>query len=285
MQSHCSSDTERKPTFIGIGAPKCGSTSIHHYLGEHPDVFVSNPKETHFFNHEVEARLLYRIKDQPAYLALFAVAGQEKALGEFSPTYLLNPRCARRIKEALPDVKLIVTLRSPTRRAYSAWVGAVRVGLESEPAEVAIRPGSRHLDEGFYSQLLQPYFELFDRERIKILVFEDLAAKPLETMSELYDFLEVDPSFKPNVSVHHNPASVPKYPQVNHAWQTIRRALRSWIRMPDSLIRLHEHLLEKTYSAAPKLDDQLRSTLQVHYQEEVERMEVILGRNLDVWRS
>ena len=269
---------------LGIGAVKAGSTSIYHYLGEHPDVYVSPVKETNFFAYEGQTAPRFRIQTWSDYAAQFARVGGERAVGEFSPIYMEHPRAAQRIADALPAVKLIASLRSPVDRAYSGWVGSIRQGIEREPAELAIRPGSRYIERGRYGVLLRPYFELFERERIKLLLFEDLAANPARAMSEIYEFLGVDPSFVPDVSRRHNAASVPKYPRLNYAWQALRRMQPRGFCAPEAIIRWNRRLMESTYTAPPPIDAGLRARLLELYRDEIGRVEDLLGRDLEAWR-
>jgi len=277
--------SERLPNFIGIGAVKAGSTSIYHYLGEHPDIYVSPVKETNFFAYEGQRLPRFRIRTWAAYAVQFAQVAGERAVGEFSPIYMEHPRAARRIADALPGVKLIASLRSPADRAYSGWIGSVRQALESKPAEVAICLGSRYIERGFYSRMLQPYLDLFPRDRIKVVVFEDLAADAAGTMSEIYEFLEVDPSFVPDVTTRHNAASLPKYPRLNRAWQALRRAQPEWFRAPEFVIQANQRLMESTYTKPPPMDPNLRGRLLEAYHDEIGRVEELLGRDLSIWRT
>jgi len=274
----------RLPTFIGIGAVKSGSTSIYHYLGEHPDVYVSPVKETNFFAFEGQKASRYRVRTWAAYTAQFTPSDSQRAVGEFSPIYMERPCAAHRIADALPDVKLIASLRSPVDRAYSDWINLVRHGTERESAEIAIRPGSRYFDRGCYSKLLQPYLELFARERIKILMFEALAADPARSMSELYKFLDVDPDFVPDVTTRHNAARFPRYLRLNRMWQALRRAQPEWFRAPEAVIRWNRRLMENTYTAPSPMDPELRATLLDLYRDEVGCMEELLGCDLEMWR-
>jgi len=187
--------------FVGIGAAKCGTGSIHRYLGEHPEVFVSPIKETNFFIEDGQRSPRKRVRSMRAYERQFAAVEQETAVGEYSPQYMNHPSAATRIAATLPDANLLVSLRCPADRAFSAWAGRACSGVERRPAEVALRPGNPYVDDGFYLQRLAPYLKLFPREHIKVLVFEEFAADPAATMAGLYRFLGAEPGFEPNVSV------------------------------------------------------------------------------------
>jgi hypothetical protein len=272
------------PNFVGIAAVKAGSTSIYHYLGEHPEVYVSPIKETNYFVFEGQREHRFRVRSWAEYCGQFAGATREPAVGEFSPLYVNHPGAAARIAAALPDVRLLASLRSPADRAYSDWIGVVRSGLESKPADEAIRPGSRYVEWGCYSRLLEPYFARFPRERIHIVLFEDLARDPAAVMAGIYRFLGVDSRFVPDVSRRHNESRIPRNRKLNRVWQTLRRLQPLSFRAPSSLIRWHQRLLERTYTAPPPVDPALRARLLEQYRDEVDRMEALLDRDLDAWR-
>jgi hypothetical protein len=278
----------RLPTFIGIGAAKCGTTSIHRYLGEHPEILVSKIKETNFFAYQGQTEARFRVRSWDAYRRQFAGARDERAIGEFSPLYMDSPEAARRaatrIAEALPGAKLLVSLRSPAERAYSRWVAARRSGIERRPADIAIQRGTRHVEPGFYRQRLQPYLELFPSEQIKIMIFEEFLEAPTAAMQEIYRFLDVDPTFEPSVEARHNRARVPRHPRLNYPWERLRRLQPRWFSAPAPLVRLNRALLERTYTEPPPLDPALRSRLLELYREEVAGMEDLLGRELTMWK-
>jgi hypothetical protein len=274
----------RLPTFIGIGAAKCGTGSIHRYLGEHPEIFVSPIKETNFFAYEGQREHRFRVRSWAAYRRLFTGATAEAAIGEFSPQYMNYPRSAPRIAEALPDVKLVVSLRSPADRAYSAWAGRVCSGVEQRPAELALTAGNPYIDDGLYGDRLRPYLERFPRERIKIVVFEDFAADPARTMAELYAFLSADQDFVPDTSVRVGQVSLPRYPRINLAWQTLRRLQPYWFKAPAPVVRWHRALLQRSLVDAPPCARALRARLLDFYAPEVGRMEELMARDLSIWR-
>jgi hypothetical protein len=274
----------RLPTFLGIAALKSGTTSVYRYLGEHPEIYVAPVKETNFFAYQGQRDRRFRVRSWRAYVAQFAGATGEQALGEFSPQYVNYPGTAERIAKALPEVRLLAVLRSPADRAYSNWAGTVRRGAEHRPAEEAIRPGSPYVERGFYRERLAPFLDRFPRERIRLDLFEDLVAAPAAVMAGIYAFLGVDPRFTPDVSRRHNPARVPRYPRLNRLWQALRGLQPPGLRAPAALVRWQERLLERTLVAPPPFDPGLRARLLALYRDEVDRMEELLGRELDVWR-
>src|SRR5258706_10449866 len=103
------------PDFFIVGAPKCGTTAMNDYLGQHPDIYMA-PKELHYFGADL------KIKDkisESAYLQYFKNAGNKKILGEASVWYLFSGTAAKEIKNFSPDAKILIMLRNPVEVVYS----------------------------------------------------------------------------------------------------------------------------------------------------------------------
>ena len=178
------------PNFIVIGAAKAGTTALYWYLEEHPDVFMSPVKETNYFAYGVDegGNLLYGdpdvhrfpVKTLEEYEQLFNRAGGARAVGEASPLYLECPQAAARIRNRLPDVRLICSIRHPVDRAYSDYLMYLRRrGRVFDPdrqltraAEWA-RPDSRWMQVSRYYQQLARYFAAFPRDQIHVMLFDD----------------------------------------------------------------------------------------------------------------
>ena len=114
------------PDFIFIGSFKCASSSVHYYLGQHPEIFTSTKKETGFFS-------LHYNKGMDFYAQFFQGAAPGQVLGETTPTYCFLPYVAERIHKHYPDVKLLLCTRNPVERAFSAWLMATGLGRERLP--------------------------------------------------------------------------------------------------------------------------------------------------------
>jgi len=128
------------PNFLIIGAAKSGTTSLYHALKQHPKIFMSPVKEPNFFALEggelnypqgtVDPRYLAQcITTKEEYNQQFEGVSNEIAVGEASPIYLYHPQAPVRIKNCLPNVKIIVILRNPIERAYSNFLHHIREGV------------------------------------------------------------------------------------------------------------------------------------------------------------
>lgn len=180
----------RRPTFLFIGTAKSGSTWVYDAMRGHPDVFIPVAKDLQFFDYHYHLGLDW-------YLRHFENAGSALALGELSHDYYQSKDAARRIRMDLPGCKLICCLREPGAFAVSTllwWHShTTRFGLTF--AEMAEDPRFTHLLS--YRQNLEFYFDLFPREQILVAYYEHLKADPWRFVSELYEFIGVDPSFRP----------------------------------------------------------------------------------------
>lgn len=221
------------PNFLIIGAAKAGTTSLYEYLKQHPQIWMSPVKETNFFALEGETLNFRGPGDQnyinkfsitkiESYLQLFQGVKNQIAIGEASPLYLYSPKAPKCIRYYTPDTKLVVILRNPVERAYSHFLMFVRDGREpiSDFAEALEQEEHRMRDYwewawqyvgvGFYYVQLQRYFDIFNRSQISVHLFEDFNIKPVDVLQNIFQFLGVNSSFIPNMSIRHN-VSTSKY--------------------------------------------------------------------------
>ncbi len=194
---------------------------------QHPQIHVTPLKETNFFalegqplcfsgpgDEEYVNRLSITTFD--AYLEQYRYAQGKSAIGEASPLYLYHPQAPERIRHYVPDSKLIAFVRNPVDRAFSAFLHLVRdkrepfaefrQGLQAEEERIAA--GWEHIWHykrmGLYHVQLRRYYDLFPQAHIKIFLYKDLRTNPVGTMQEIFQFLEVDPAFVPDMSQRHN---------------------------------------------------------------------------------
>ena len=219
----------RLPDFVIVGAARCGTSSLHAYLREHPQVCMSRDKEPDYFSlGDLPAAEIprngspYRALTLRDYERQFEAAGNARAVGEASPTYLVWPRSVERMRALIPDAKLICILRDPVERAYSHYAFARKMGAERcqdfEQAIVAEEARARedptlcftYVRGSLYHDGLRAYFERFPRERILVLLFEEFARDPAGTMRRIHRFIGVDEHFLADVGVRHNRSLMPR---------------------------------------------------------------------------
>jgi hypothetical protein len=177
------------PTFIVIGAMKSGSTSLRNYLAAHPQVFMTEPKEPHFFDREWDRGIEW-------YRSLFADAGSAIARGEASVTYTYEydtPRIAERIHSQLPDAHLVYLMRHPVERIRSHYAFQVLHRGETRPIAIALQEDDFFLQASRYAFHLEAFLEHFSRDRILLLTSDQLRHERVATLKSVFRFIGVDP--------------------------------------------------------------------------------------------
>ncbi len=279
----------RLPTFLIIGLPKAGTTSLASYLAAHPDVFMSAEKELNFFNRGEH--------DEAWYRAQFSEARDARAVGEATPTYIVNETALDRIASTLPRARLLVMMRNPVDRAYSHYwwnrqlaerrdfAAAVRsemaAGRSDVPLTPAAGPGRYHTytGQGRYLELLRRVCDRFPREALLPLVMEDLRGDPARLYAEACGFIGVDGRVSPaHLGAVMNPAYRMRSERLRHAMLRTR----AWKRLPfglaDRLERLNRAPLDY-----PRMDDALRAELLDWFAPANEALAAWLGRSLPAW--
>jgi hypothetical protein len=184
-----------EPNFLVIGAMKCATTSICDILAQHPEVFVTDPKEPDFFSDEKAYT-----KGWSWYESLFRGAENRLAIGEGSTNYtksFLHPEVAERIARHLPDTRLIYIARHPLKRIESHWLHLIAAGLDTPPLAEALKKWPHIVDTSLYWKQINAFRHFYPDDRILVLFFEDLVDRPHDVMTRCYEFLGVDPEANP----------------------------------------------------------------------------------------
>ena len=304
------------PNCFIIGAQKAGTTSLYHYLTQHPQVYMSPVKEPCFFNYAIdsEGNIIGggfgdsgyhkgpRFTNVDEYHALFRRAGNERVVGEASPPYIYVPGTAERIARYAPEARVIAILRNPAERAYSAFLHAVRIGREplTDFAQALLQEEGRvrenwhytfhYRSRGFYFAQLKPYFEVFERERIGVWLYEDLRKDPTEVARSIFRFLEVDEAFVPDTSAKHNPAGVPKgslarttIKAMDTAASTFLETFTSAARIYPLLSKTRQRIQGRIVSKPPPLDPEIRAELIEGYKKDILKLQGLIERDLSAW--
>lgn len=177
-----------RPNFIGIGVQKCASTWLYRILEDHPDVFVSEPKELDFFS-------CHFVRGYQWYLEHFKNGIGYKAVGEISPSYFHCPDAPRRIRDFSESINIILTIRDPIERAYSQHLHCVRLGFVSGSDlsfESAVQTNPTYVDQSRYSKHIDNWLRVFSKDQICIFLLEDIKANPVAESQRLYRFLSID---------------------------------------------------------------------------------------------
>ncbi len=201
-----------RPNFLVIGAAKAATTSLCHLLGQHPDVFMSDPKEPRFFSHDSVYQRGWRW-----YESLFADAEGCTAVGEGSPSYSVAgvfPNTVSRIIKHLPEVRIVYIVRHPLERIESAWMQARH---SAKPGTLRsfdrfLRERPRSVEANLYFKQINAYRKDVPDERILVLFFEDFVADVHDVLAKCFRFLQVDPGVTiPEAEAARNPSATHTY--------------------------------------------------------------------------
>lgn len=304
----------RMPNFLIIGAPKAGTTSLYNYLKKHPQIYLPKYKEPHFFSFEGESggfdgpgeqNLLDRLTtDLQTYQSLFDRVTNEITIGEASTSYLYIPKASERIKYYIPDVKLIAILRHPVERAYSHYLhhrkGGNEVLLDFDKAireETGKRknwsPFWHYKTIGFYYAHLKLYFETFDRNQIRIYLYEDLTKDPVKLIQDITTFLSVDSNWIPKLSEKYNVSGLSQIPKNEkvHELLTQENSIKSFLKLllpfelrqklKKQVQNINNYKPEQPYK--PPLLPEVRQALIAEYRDDILQLQGLLGRDLSNW--
>ncbi len=294
------------PNFIVIGASRSGTTSLHHYLGQHPDIFMCPRKSPNFFVADdplpARERPIIRqmarqwVSSRESYEELFSGAGEETAVGEVSPLYLQSHAAPARIVETCPDVRLIAILRDPAERAWAHYMGRKRDGIETrESFEQVVED---ELAEGLpdqvafgsyvgcsrYGHFLARYLDLFPRQRLEVFLFEDLRSSPRSLMSRIFSSLGVDPCHSDTIRFrrHHRGGTI-RGPIRRTVW-TRTVGLRTTLRplLPNGVRHLAAPLFLGNLDK-PTLDPELRARIITALAADIELCQDLTSLDLTGW--
>lgn len=305
------------PTFFLAGAPKAGTTSLYHYLGGHPQIFVSPVKEPTFFaatellawksaamqervgdNAEALREYVEGPMDQElprglaleweTYVQLFRNVRDEVAIGEGSAAYFWAPSAPAAIHARIPGARFIVVLRDPAERFFSHCLAAMWTGPHR-----TVRDRFRSaldgegewgptLDAGRYATNLERFFGLFPREQIRVYRYEALRSDPRALLRDAFSFLGVHPDHEVDLTSRRNEPVLPRYRRL-HA---IRRAVLGDASVTAMLPESARRALQRRYRqprAELRLEPEERRMLIDYFRDEITRTADLLGWDLTAW--
>lgn len=310
----------RRPNFFIVGAPKCGTTALYHALLDHPQVFLPRSnrtsdywihKEPLHFCDDLGIAEWIRIQSEEDYLNLYDNAGDAIRIGDVSALYLFSESAACRIRAFCgDDVRILILLRPPIDWMRSWHHDCIRYAHEPL-ADFRLALGAGPLrDRGYglpdhcgfkgclhyrrmarFSESVARYYEHFGRERVRVILMEDLLAEPARILGEVTEFLGIDPAPFQVIGRQNDSASLSR----THVWEfRMGRKLRSlplasrlmdWF--PRSAVQAYQRTVLHCF---PPLSDKsiapdLRSRLLREFIPEVRRLGELIGRDLSHWNS
>lgn len=310
------------PNFFLAGVPKAGTTSLYHYLAQHPQVYMSPIKEPCYFatefrpkncdatlRRDVERsqRELKRYFAQPVlterfggmvcewrdYLRLFEGVRDEIAVGEATPGYMWSKTAARNIHDKIPGARILIVLRDPADRAFSQHLH-VRAAIASrrtfrEHLEANLRYRREQfsdeyplLEFGLYHEQLLRYFKYFPPEQICIQLYDDYGTDPTATFAAIFRFLGVDAAFVPDASKRHLQARSPRQPALALSLQKTGLWQAARKLTPRALLPIARRAAFQPREQIT-MSAEDRRFLVNYYAEDIERVAGLIGRDLSAW--
>lgn len=292
----------REPNFFIVGSAKSGTTSLAHYIGQHPDAFMCPLKESHYFSSAFGSSD-FGLSNLDEYLLLFSKAGDATAVGEASTGYLFDVASAETIYEKFPEGKILIILRNPAEMVFSHWRHTSLKGNESRMFEEAISASERkyrkteefkhdvsdwrvshfYLERAMYWAQVKRYMDVFGSDNVKVWIFEEFFAKPEESCRDVFSFLNIDHSFTPDCLVV-NKGGMPRFQLLkslmNRKHPTLKRIFPPTVR---KRIRMTVQQLN-TKKGYQTMNHGMRKKLEGFFRDDVENLEKLLGREITAWK-
>ena len=275
----------RLPDFIAVGPPRTGTTWLYRVLSGHVG-FPEGIKETHFFSR-------YYDRGIDRYRWYFRNCAQGVPMGEVDPLNFDSERARERIALHIPNCEIIVTLREPVERAYSHYKTLLKTG------EVRHQPfnfGKHRRAVGMsktYAQHLRGWFEKFGRERVLVMLYDDLKSDPQSYINRICEFIGIAPIDLSNSPLRDSPVNPnldqPRSYLVAHAVMKLRRKFKKyqWIGLAQKLesgTPLSSFFL-KGGPMFPPLNRDEAARAKATVRAEVEELELLIGRDLSAWKK
>jgi hypothetical protein len=299
-----------QPSFFIVGAPKCGTTALCKYLNRHPDIFIPESKELHYFDTDLNTKK--QATSLPDYLALFET-GAGSVCGEGSPTYLYSRTAAEEIYAFNPQAKIIIMLREPVAMMYAfhsqhLYNGssetvpdfATALALEADrKLGLHIPPRCTEPQILFYREFakfsgqVERYLKHFGCDQIQIVLFDDFTKNTEKVFRETLEFLDLDPDFETDLQ----PINSNKKVRNTHLQSFIKYPPKRMLELGKYLLPIPQTwrraLLENTKSYLKQLNTQkatrspldgaLKAELIEEFTPEIQRLEHLIGRDLSHW--
>ena len=290
------------PNLLIVGAAKSGTTSLHNYLNQHPDIFMCSPKEPHFLiNKEIgEQRIHKGIIDLKDYESLFSEKAHLRYRGESSVMYLSFPEIAiKNIKHYLDDdIKIIIMLRNPVERAYSGYQhvkrynmmenlsfeDALEIGEERYNNIKNLTPASRYLELGNYYNQVKLFKESFCN--IHVVIYDDYKTDFNEELNKIFDYLKV---VRVTINVEQ------RHMVGGWEWKSVemkkimmqQNLLKVFLKFIIPIKSLRQYIRVKFQKSNTKtievINPETDKWLKEYYKQDIAKLSELLNRDLNVW--
>lgn len=290
------------PTFLILGAPKCGTTALHYYLSQHPDIYLGKVKEPHYFARDLIAPMY--VQDQSRYEALFEGFDGQAHVGEASPLYLYSTQAAKEIAAFNPDIKVIAMFRDPVEAAYSLHSGLRANGREiiddfsaALDAEDLRRRGVLPIEKAvppsviFYravmsfGEQLERLYAHIPREQVHVIFYDDFQADAQAATRAVHAFLGVEPLAPQDTSVR-NKNKVSRLPGLWRTWMNMPPHWRARIStlipkgVRSKMLMANRKEIDRS-PLLPKVERELAAEMAA----DIAKLQALTGRDLSHWMN
>lgn len=304
----------KRPNFYVIGAPRCGTTALYTYLRSHPNIFLPEIKELHYFASDFPniQKILFKTPDD--YLKMFAEANETHlAVGEISPLYVYSSVALRNIQAFNPAVKVIMIVRNPVEFVQSVHQLNLSLLREDEPdlakawhlqeirKQGKMIPKSCREPElimygelGLFGKHVEKVFEVFPKEQVLIVLFNDFVKNPKRVYEEILAFLNVPSDNRQ------------EFPPVNSNYEHKSKLLGRLIHPPQFIYKIYMKFISlfgmrfmrlvsqiynkvETFNArrTPRssIDPELQTRIQSYFQDDIQKLSKLIHRDLSAWMA
>lgn len=280
----------KKPTFLGIGAQKCGTTWIYRILEDHPEVLVSTPKELDFFSYYYDFGYQW-------YRSFFKNLKDKKICGEISPSYFMDTSAPERAATYNPGFKIIAVLRDPVERAFSNHLHEIRIGHfkgDDLSFEAGLENNPMYIEQSFYCSWLKNWYAKLPKAQILVLFLEEIKQNPVTEARKIYNFLDIDPDHESTFLFHKaNISYSEKIKGVEYVMKTLGRfgrriggsVLVEWIKNKRSINRLRQANLEHLSTSVPEIKASTKEMLFDKFANDTINLAKLLKRKNLPWET
>ncbi|MFN0188185.1 MAG: sulfotransferase [Bacteroidia bacterium] len=311
------------PNFLVAGAAKCGTTTLYHYLRQHPDVYMSPIKEPNHFSTDIQPKhfsaeyKLYEksknlniekyvsgdmqeeqwgayVLNREHYLQLFKFAKGKQRIGEISNSYMFSDEAALNIKKEFPSMKIVMILRQPAERAYSHYLANLRDGRTTRPFREEVENDDAkslhgwcisHLyyELGLYAEQIKKFQDHFPMEQVKIFLFDDLKTNNHSLANELFTFLGLRTDISIDYNERHNEARVPKNPGLIKFVTQLGIKRKLFRAIPKAWQKKAKDSFFKE-GKVPEMSEEDKKWMTSRYVKQIEQLEILIQRDLTSWK-
>lgn len=288
---------QNKPNLFIVGAPKAGTTFLYHTLKKHPDIFLSELKETNYFSIDaIEQQQLFveteNIHSLAEYEKAFEPVTTEKVIGEASVSYLFYPETAQKIHSFNPDATIVVLLRNPVERAYSHYLMDYNFGYVNDDFEKVIDTNYNHkyadlyyqqyIELGFYDEQIPRYVDLFGSQ-VKIYLTDQLKEGSKKVLADLFETLGIDEVDLLKKNRNSNSFKKARFPGIRYLYgnhnvkQTIKKITGSRFNA------FFKRLLFEQDAQKPQMNEEIRQQLNELYAPHIKKTQQMIEQDITHW--